>query len=195
MGLSLRAYARHRGVSHRAVKKALRAGRIAALPDGTIDPAVADAAWNAAADAARGNGTEPADPQRVVLPARSLAAAEATVRTVLADHGLEGDGPLRLKDVRLANELLRAQLRADTIREQRARVRYFTGVNLDAEDEAASEEVADWWAWSDATAATLARALGVRRMRVVAVLAPAMRARLESLGLVAGDDEEEDEED
>src|SRR4029450_2483472 len=71
MALSARAYARHRGVSHTAVQKALRAGRIVALPDGTIDPTVGDAAWNAAAEAARGNGTAPADPRRVVLlPAR-----------------------------------------------------------------------------------------------------------------------------
>ena len=38
MGLSIRAYARHRGVSHVAVKKAIDTGRITPLPDGTIDP-------------------------------------------------------------------------------------------------------------------------------------------------------------
>ena len=45
MGLSIRAYARHRGVSHVAVKKATDTGRITALPDGTIDPEAADAQW------------------------------------------------------------------------------------------------------------------------------------------------------
>jgi hypothetical protein len=45
MGLSIRAYARHRGVSHVAVKKAIDTGRITALPDGTIDPDAADAQW------------------------------------------------------------------------------------------------------------------------------------------------------
>jgi hypothetical protein len=44
-GLSITAYARHRGVSHVAVLKALKAGRIEKEPDGTIDPAKADAAW------------------------------------------------------------------------------------------------------------------------------------------------------
>ena len=43
MGLSIRAYARHRGVSHVAVKKAIDTGRISQLPDGTIDPVVASA--------------------------------------------------------------------------------------------------------------------------------------------------------
>lgn len=44
-GLSIRAYARHRGVSHTAVRKALASGRITASDDGTIDPARADEAW------------------------------------------------------------------------------------------------------------------------------------------------------
>ena len=44
-GLSIRAYARHRGVSHTAVRKALASGRITANDDGTIDPALADEAW------------------------------------------------------------------------------------------------------------------------------------------------------
>lgn len=45
MGLSVRAYARHRGVSHVALLKALRSGRIVVGVDGTIDPAVADQMW------------------------------------------------------------------------------------------------------------------------------------------------------
>ena len=46
MGMNASAYARHRGVSHVAVLKALKAGRIAKEPDGTIDPVKADALWN-----------------------------------------------------------------------------------------------------------------------------------------------------
>lgn len=45
MGLSVRAYAQYRGVSHTAVVKAIKAGRISVEPDGTIDPAKADAQW------------------------------------------------------------------------------------------------------------------------------------------------------
>ena len=36
MGISIRAYARHRGVSDTAVHKAIRAGRITPEADGTI---------------------------------------------------------------------------------------------------------------------------------------------------------------
>ena len=49
-GLSVRAYARHRGVSHTAVRKALAAGRIVADTDGMIDPTVADRQWATSTD-------------------------------------------------------------------------------------------------------------------------------------------------
>ncbi len=45
MGISIRAYARHRGVSHTAVEKAIATARITPLPDGSIDTATADAEW------------------------------------------------------------------------------------------------------------------------------------------------------
>ena len=51
-GLSQRAYARHRGVTHRAVQKAIKAGRITTNSDGTIDAARADAQWTANTDPA-----------------------------------------------------------------------------------------------------------------------------------------------
>jgi len=43
--MSLRAYAKHRGVALSAVQKAIPAGRIAPTADGRIDPAQADADW------------------------------------------------------------------------------------------------------------------------------------------------------
>ena len=47
MTMSIREYARHRGVSHTAVRKAIQAGRIQLEAEGGIDPARADAAWAA----------------------------------------------------------------------------------------------------------------------------------------------------
>ena len=44
-GLTIRGYARHRGVSHTAVRKALAAGRITTGPGGGIDPVLADQEW------------------------------------------------------------------------------------------------------------------------------------------------------
>jgi hypothetical protein len=45
--LSLRAYARHRGVSLAAVQKALRSGRISTTAEGMIDSDQADGEWDA----------------------------------------------------------------------------------------------------------------------------------------------------
>ena len=53
MGVSLREYARRRGVSHVAVMKAIRAGRLTPEPDGTLDPDKANAQWDANTDPAR----------------------------------------------------------------------------------------------------------------------------------------------
>jgi hypothetical protein len=45
--LSLRAYAKHRGVSLTAVQKAIRSGRIATTSEGMLDSDRADAEWTA----------------------------------------------------------------------------------------------------------------------------------------------------
>jgi len=43
--VSLRAYAKHRGVTLKAVQKAIQSGRIQTTPDGKIDAGQADADW------------------------------------------------------------------------------------------------------------------------------------------------------
>ena len=86
MGLSIRAYARHRGVSHVAVKKAIDTGRISQLPDGTIDPVVADAQWAANTTPTRRSVADlPSDkpaPQ-VSAPAREIPQTSAATPTRL----------------------------------------------------------------------------------------------------------------
>ena len=44
--LSIRAYAKHKGVSDAAVRKAIDNGRITTLPNGQIDPEIADREWD-----------------------------------------------------------------------------------------------------------------------------------------------------
>ena len=60
IGLSQRAYGRHRGVSDKAVRKAIATGRIrdAVLPDGTIDAAMADRLWEQNTDPVQRRGKE-----------------------------------------------------------------------------------------------------------------------------------------
>ena len=51
--MNIKEYAEHRGVSHVAVIKALKAGRITKEPDGSIDPDKADADWDRNTDTSR----------------------------------------------------------------------------------------------------------------------------------------------
>ena len=53
IGVSIREYARQRGVSHTAVQKAISDERIKPLPDGTIDPEAADRQWTENTNPAR----------------------------------------------------------------------------------------------------------------------------------------------
>ena len=86
MGVSLREYARMRGVSHTAVVKAVSAGRITTEPDGSIDPKTADALWDKntrprgdsgepATDASRATGTGGAPDYKVSRAIREAYAA------------------------------------------------------------------------------------------------------------------------
>lgn len=67
--VSLRAYARHRGVSLRAVQKAIGSGRIEKSPDGRIDVAAADATWESRTAPRPGTAAQ----NRVASPPESLA--------------------------------------------------------------------------------------------------------------------------
>ena len=100
-GLSLRAYARRRGVSHEAVRRALASGRIAARPDGRIDPEMADRQWGANTRPKAGQGAT-ADP-----PVMSFAEARALrehYRAELArlEYEQRVDGLLDAEEVRAA---------------------------------------------------------------------------------------------
>ncbi len=53
MELSLRAYARHRGVSETAVRKAIKSGRITKNKNGKVDPKIADQEWQKNTDPAQ----------------------------------------------------------------------------------------------------------------------------------------------
>lgn len=85
-GMSQRAYARHRGVTHRAVQKAIASGRITTMPDGSIDPAAADAAWARNTDETKAANSVSGDPKHrrpegsPPIPAGASAPATSRVR-------------------------------------------------------------------------------------------------------------------
>ena len=115
MGISRRAYAKRRGVTEAAVRKAIASGRISAEPDGTLDPDVCDAHWN--------DGIIPAVPggsglggavrgrkgQRAV-PVEAVEAVQDALRSAGQDVP-DDPGGMSFIQARTANEILKAQER------------------------------------------------------------------------------------
>ena len=115
MGLSRRAYARHRGVSDMAVRKAIASGRISVEDDGTIDPDKADRAWASASDPAQVRPSPKAAPKATSQPRGTprpvpMAAVEA-VRETLRESGepAPAAGNMTFVQARTANEVIKAQ--------------------------------------------------------------------------------------
>jgi hypothetical protein len=107
MGLSIRAYARQRGVSDTSVHKAIKAGRITTAADGTIDPVLADAQWSAHTDQSQ---------QRPATAEPRSAAPNAPNRTATAQppsrpesEPMSVSGSTTFVQARTANEVIKAQ--------------------------------------------------------------------------------------
>jgi hypothetical protein len=92
MGLSIRAYARRRQVSHVAVLRAIKQGRVVLEPDGTVDPAKADVSWQRSTDPARGK-SKPSTSSEKLRPVGE--AALGSVRETLKEQGLPAGGMSR----------------------------------------------------------------------------------------------------
>lgn len=161
MGLSIRAYARHRGVSDTAVHKAIRAGRITPEPDGTLDPEKADAEW------ARNTEGPPIGTRRGAAKARG---AEET-----------GPGGTSLLQARTVNEVVKAQT-------NKVRLARLKGELVDRSQAVAHvfalarAERDAWLNWPARVAATLAARLGVEAHALHVALDAGVREHLQELG-------------
>jgi len=101
MGMSIRAYGRHRGVSDAAVRKAIKSGRIRLEADGSIGADKADALWKINTDVAQQRGSQTVKP----VPDAALDA----VRDMLKENGAPTNGGTTYMQARTANEVLKAQ--------------------------------------------------------------------------------------
>ncbi len=187
MRLSIRAYARHRGVSHVAVQKAIKAGRIPVEPDGAIDPAKADAAWKRTTDPGRTGKPKAARyaPASVSGP-RVKPVSEAalgSVRETLKEQGLPAGGRISFVEARTAHEIAKAHL-------ARLRLQRMKGELVDRARATAlvfrlAREERDAWAnWPVRVAALMAAALGVEAHAVQTALETHVRAHLAELAEV-----------
>ena len=114
MGISIRAYARERGVSDTAVRKAIKVGRITPEPDGTINPATADAQWLHNTDQALQRKQQP-EVRQAPPPRAEVQPERPPPRTFRHDAGPPptpapaASSGTSLLQARTANEVLKAQ--------------------------------------------------------------------------------------
>ncbi|MBN8461475.1 MAG: elements of external origin [Dechloromonas sp.] len=179
MGLSIRAYARHRGVSHVAVKKAIDTGRITPLTDGTIDPEAADAQWaQNTLQQRKAAVPEPAS----VREARAEPVAKAPPRDT-PDAGVPplSTGGTSLLQARTVNEVLKAKLKQVELAEKKeelvdrakavAHVFKLARIERDA-----------WLNWPARVSGQMASQLGVDAHQMHITLEAAVREHLIELG-------------
>lgn len=181
MGLSIRAYARHRGVSHVAVKKAIDTGRITPLPDGTIDPDTADAQWaQNTLQQRKVAAPEPAQTSKVqVEPAASKQPAQRDT----PDTGVPplSTGGTSLLQARTVNEVLKAKLKQVELAERKeelvdrakavAHVFHLARVERDA-----------WLNWPARVSGQMASQLGIDPHQMHVALDTVVREHLIELG-------------
>ena len=176
MGLSIRAYARQRGVSHVAVLRAVKQGRVVLEPDGTVDAAKADASWERSSDPAR----------RKSSPGKLRPVAEAavgSVRETLKEQGLPAGGNVTFVQARTAHEIAKAHL-------ARLRLQERKGELIDRARATAlvfrlaREERDAWINWPARVAALMAAELGVEAHPMQKALEKHVRAQLAELAEV-----------
>jgi len=176
MGLSIRAYARHRGVSHVAVLRAAKAGRVSLEPDGTIDPAKADISWERSTEPGRSK----AKPEKLKPVAE---AAMGSVRETLKEQGLPASGNVTFVQARTAHEIAKAHL-------ARLRLQRMKGELIDRARATAlvfrmaREERDTWVNWPARVAALIAAELGVEAHPMQKALETHVRAHLAELAEV-----------
>lgn len=174
MGLSIRAYARHRGVSHVAVKKAIDTGRITPEADGTIEPNRADLEWAQNTVSSR----KPA-PAKSPSPAAELVRpASASVEPVAPPLSTGGTSLLQARTVNevvkaQTNKVRLAQLKGDLVDRSQAIAHVFR---------LARTERDAWLNWPARISAEMAAKLEVDAHGLHVALESAVRDHLIELG-------------
>ena len=182
MGLSIRAYARHRGVTDTAVHKAIRSGRIEALADGTIDPDQADTQWARNTSAPKTGTQRPT--VKVKVPEADGGDGErngAGTATNSSSGGAGGAGGTSLLQARTVNEVVKAQT-------NKVRLARLKGELIDRPQaiahvfKLARSERDAWLNWPARVSAQMAAKLELDAHTMHVALENAVREHLQELG-------------
>ena len=182
MGISLREYARRRGVSHVAVMKAIKVGRITPEPDGSLDPVKVDAQWDDQTDPAR----RPEAPEGERAGTDQTPAAsdpDKSVDEVAQARPPAPQGAATFAQARTAHEIAKAQrariqvqqLREEVVDRARATAEVFR---------LARRERDAWVNWPARVAALMAAELGLDAHVMQKVLEGHVRDHLNELAEV-----------
>ena len=183
MGLSIRAYARHRGVTDTAVHKAIRSGRIHALSDGTIDPDQADAQWERNTSAPK-TGTQRPTVKVKVAEVDGDNDKSATGGASHSNSGAgvtAGSGGTSLLQARTVNEVVKAQT-------NKVRLARLKGELIDRPQaiahvfKLARSERDAWLNWPARVSAQMAAKLELDAHTMHVALENAVREHLQELG-------------
>ena len=187
MGLSIRAYARHRGVTDTAVHKAIRSGRIHALSDGTIDPNQADAQWERNTSAPKTGTQRPTVKVKVpevdgeVGGGGERNGVGAAINTSSGGSGAGGAGGTSLLQARTVNEVVKAQT-------NKVRLARLKGELIDRPQaiahvfKLARSERDAWLNWPARVSAQMAAKLELDAHTMHVALENAVREHLQELG-------------
>jgi len=173
MGVSVREYARRRGVSHVAVLKAIKAGWISRESDGTIEPETADAQWDAGTDPAKRRPPKP-------TAAEALRESSGATNGQVTAEPVAPAGGATFTQARTAHEIAKAQrariqvqrLKEEVVDKARATAVVFR---------LARQERDAWVNWPSRVAALMASDLGVEAHAMQEVLETHVRAHLSEL--------------
>ena len=173
MGLSIRAYARHRGVSDTAVRKAIASGRITLESDGSLDIQRADAQW---ARNTQQQSTGSRTPAAHAHVGQCGSTMEQTPNL--------SEGGVSLLQARTFNEAIKAQT-------NKVRLSRLKGELINRHDaitqvfKLARAERDAWLNWPGRICGPMAAELGIDAHALHLALETAVRAHLQELGQVA----------
>jgi hypothetical protein len=164
MGISIRAYARHRGISDMAVRKAIKVGRISQLEDGTIDPKKADQEWQLNTEK-RNQDTKP---------------TTSYVKDTTFKNNIPSTSGSTFMQARTANEVIKAQV-------SKVKLKQLKGELIDKAEviahvfRLARQERDAWMSWPSRISAQMASELGVDPHKMHVMLEKYVSKQLEEL--------------
>ena len=157
MKTSIRGYARHRGVSDKAVRKAIDAGRITLDSDGKIDVKKADADWSDNTDQSKQN-----------------------LMVAVDNHVPKKDANSYTK-IKTAHELYKAQLTQLALQEKKGQL--IQKEMVKAQVSQLSRQVRDsWMNWPSRVSALMAAELNIEEHQLHVILERYVREHLNDIG-------------